>query len=147
MLINNAAATEITGKNCNRYRLRLNTPVAVQARMFAPYIVGRRWYFLTASYAFGQNINRSFHERLAQAGGTPVGNDEVPLSTPDYSSFILKIRAAKPDMILGGIPAGDLSTFLKQWHDMGMTGKIPIAEIAIGDTDIWGVGPEADAGT
>ncbi len=148
MLINNAAATEITGKNCNRYTFRLNTPVAVQARMFAPFITGygKRWYFLTASYAFGQDINKSFHELLAQAGGTVVGNDEVPLNTPDYSSFALKIRAANPDLILGGIPAGDLSTFLKQWNEMGMKGKIPIAEIAIGDTDIWAVGPQAATG-
>jgi branched-chain amino acid transport system substrate-binding protein len=49
-------------------------------------------------------------------------------------------------MILGGVPAGDLSTFLKQWNEMGMKGKIPICEIAIGDTDIWAVGPEAAAG-
>src|SRR6185503_14688756 len=33
----NAAATEITGKNCNRYTFRLNTPVLVQQRMLAPY--------------------------------------------------------------------------------------------------------------
>ena len=33
----NAAATDITGKNCNRYTFRLNTPVAVQSRMLAPY--------------------------------------------------------------------------------------------------------------
>ena len=32
----NAAATEITGKNCNHYTFRLNTPVAVQSRMLAP---------------------------------------------------------------------------------------------------------------
>ena len=49
-------------------------------------------------------------------------------------------------MILGGVPAGDLSTFLKQWNEMGMKGKIPICEIAIGDTDIWAVGPEAATG-
>ena len=148
MVIDNAAATEITGKNCNRYTFRLNTPVAVQARMFAPFIMGygKRWYFLTASYAFGQDINKSFHELLAAAGGTVVGNDEVPINTPDYSSFVLKIREAKPDLILGGIPAGDLSTFLKQWNEMGMKGKIPIAEIAIGDTDIWAVGPQAATG-
>ena len=75
-----------------------------------------------------------------------VGDDEVPLNTPDYSSFILKIRQAKPDMVLGGVPAGDLSTFLKQWNEMGMKGKIPICEIAIGDTDIWAVGPQAATG-
>ena len=124
---NNAAATDMSGKNCNHYTFRLNTPVAVQAAMFAPYIMGygKKWYFLTANYAFGQDIAKSFKEILAKAGGTIVGDDVVPLNTPDYSSFILKIRQAKPDMILGGVPAGDLSTFLKQWNEMGMKGSIP----------------------
>jgi branched-chain amino acid transport system substrate-binding protein len=145
---NNAAATAMNGANCNRYTFRLNTPVATQAAMFAPFIMGygKKWYFLTAAYAFGQDIAKSFKEILAKAGGTIVGDDTVPLNTPDYSSFILKIRQAKPDMILGGVPAGDLSTFLKQWNEMGMKGKIPICEIAIGDTDIWSVGPEAATG-
>ncbi len=145
---NNAAATAINGANCNHYTFRLNTPVAVQAAMFAPFIMGygKKWYFLTAAYAFGQDIAKSFKELLAKAGGTVVGDDSVPLNTPDYSSFILKIRQAKPDMILGGVPAGDLSTFLKQWNEMGMKGKIPVCEIAIGDTDIWSVGPEAATG-
>ena len=147
-IINNAAATDITGKNCNRYTFRLNTPVAVQADMFAPYLLakGKKWYFMTAAYAFGQDIAKSFKEILTKAGGTVVGDDSVPLNTPDYSSFILKIRAAKPDIVLGGVPAGDLSTFLKQWNEMGMRGTIPICEIAIGDTDIWSVGPQAATG-
>ncbi|MEJ0072332.1 MAG: ABC transporter substrate-binding protein [Pseudomonadota bacterium] len=147
-LIDNAAATDLTGKNCNRYTFRLNTPVAVQAEMFAPFLFGKgkKWYFLTAAYAFGQDIAKSFKEQLAKAGGTVVGDDSVPLNTPDYSSFILKIRDAKPDMVLGGVPGGDLSTFLKQWNEMGMKGKIPVCEIAIGDTDIWSVGPDAATG-
>ena len=144
----NAAATEITGKNCNRYTFRLNTPVQVQSRMIAPYALGygKRWYHLTASYAFGQDIRKSSRELLKAAGGTEVGADEVPLNTPDYSSFILKIRQAKPDVVVGGLPAGDLSTFMKQWNEMGMKGKIPFVEIAIGDTDIWAVGPDAATG-
>ena len=50
MVIDNAAATEITGKNCNRYTFRLNTPVLVQSRMLAPYALknGKKWYFITA---------------------------------------------------------------------------------------------------
>ena len=145
----NAAATEITGKNCNRFTFRLNTPVLVQSRMLAPYALGygKKWYFITASYAFGQDILRTSRDLLKQAGGTEVGSDEVPLNTPDFSSFILKIRAAKPDVVVGGLAAGDLSTFLKQWNELGMKGKIPFVEIAIGDTDIWAVGPEAANGT
>ncbi len=144
----NAAATDITGKNCNKYTFRLNTPVAVQQRMLAPYALsyGKRWYHITASFAFGQDILRSSRELLKAAGGTEVGSDEVPLNTADFSSFILKIRQAKPDVVVGGLSAGDLTTFLKQWNELGMKGKIPFVEIAIGDTDIWSVGAEAATG-
>jgi branched-chain amino acid transport system substrate-binding protein len=148
LIINNAAAREITGKDCNRYTFRLNPPVPMQARALSPYIMGygKRWYFITAAYAFGQDILRTFQDILKQAGGTVVGADEVPLNTADFSSFILKIRQAKPDLVLGGVSAQDLSTFLKQWNELGMKGKIPFAEIAIGDTDLWDVGPEAANG-
>jgi branched-chain amino acid transport system substrate-binding protein len=148
LVIDNAAATEISGKNCNRYTFRLNTPVLVQSRMLAPYALknGKRWYFITASFAFGQDILRTNRALLKEAGGTEAGIDEVPLNTADYSSFILKIRQAKPDVVLGGLSAGDLSTFLKQWNELGMKGKIPFVEIAIGDTDIWAVGPDAATG-
>ena len=145
----NAAATEISGKNCNRFTFRLNTPVAVQSRMLAPYALtyGKKWYHITASYAFGQDILRQSRALLKAAGGSEVGADEVPLNTADFSSFILKIRQAKPDVVVGGLSGGDLSTFLKQWNELGMKGQIPFVEIAIGDTDIWAVGPEAATGT
>jgi len=147
-ICDNGAATEISGKNCNRYTFRLNTPVAVQQAMLAPFALkyGKKWYHITSSYAFGQDILKSSRELLKAAGGTEVGVDEVPLNTPDYSSFILKIRAAKPDVVVGGLSSGDLSTFLKQWNELGMKGKIPFVEIAIGDTDIWAVGPDAADG-
>lgn len=147
-ICDNAAATEISGKNCNRFTFRLNTPVAVQQKMITPYALqyGKRWYHITASYAFGQDILRASRALLKEAGGAEVGVDEVPLNTADFSSFILKIRQAKPDVVVGGLSAGDLSTFLKQWNELGMKGKIPFVEIAIGDTDIWAVGPEAATG-
>jgi branched-chain amino acid transport system substrate-binding protein len=146
---NNAAANDVTGKDCNRYTFRLNTPVVVQSRMLAPYALtyGKRWYFITASYAFGEDILKSSRELLKAAGGSELGSDEVPLATADFRPFILKIRQAKPDVVVGGLPAGDLSAFLKQWNELGMKGTIPFVEIAIGDTDIWAVGPDAATGT
>ncbi len=144
----NAAATDITGKFCNRFTFRFNTPVAVQCRMLAPFALsyGKRWYHITASYAFGQDILRSSRQLLDAAGGTEVGADEVPLSTSDFTEIIEKVRQARPDVVIGGLPAADLSTFLKQWNELGMKGTIPFAEIAIGDTDIWAVGPDAATG-
>ena len=41
--------------------------------MFAPFITdyGKKWYFITASYAFGQDINKSFRELLAKMPAAP----------------------------------------------------------------------------
>ena len=72
----NAAATEITGKNCNRYTFRLNTPVLVQSRMLAPYALGygKKWYFLTASYRV-RTGHPAVVARAAEAGGRHRGGD------------------------------------------------------------------------
>jgi branched-chain amino acid transport system substrate-binding protein len=144
----NAAAIDITGRLCNKYTFRLQPPVDVHTRVLAPYCagLGKKWYLITAAYALGQDIKRSFTEFGAANGITIVGVDEVPVNTADYSSFILKIRAAKPDVVIGGVPGSDITTFLKQWNELGMKGKIPFAEIAVGATDLWGVGPEAADG-
>ncbi|MDR3521337.1 MAG: ABC transporter substrate-binding protein [Acidocella sp.] len=141
-IVNNGAAEDITGAKCNPYTFRLQPPVPVQAAAMMPFLehIGKRWYFLSASYAFGQDIANSFKALLKNAGGVIVGDDQVPVGTADYSAFILKIRDAKPDLVIGGLTSGDLSNFLKQWNDFGMRGKIPFTEIAVGDPDLWAVG-------
>lgn len=148
LILPGAAASEITGKNCSRYTFRTQATVPVQMRGLMPYVseIGKKVYFLTPSYAFGQDILRSGRALLKEVGATEVGVDEVPVNTADYSSYILKIRQAKPDVIVGGLVGGDFSNFLKQWNEMGMRDRIPYAAVAVTDTDFWDVGPQASAG-
>jgi len=148
LVIANAAARELTGKSCNRYSFSCQTPVPVTCRAMAPYLLqrGKKWYFLTANYAFGQDIANSFRELLKAAGGTEVGSDQTPLGTTDYSSFVLKIRQAKPDVVIAGVPGDDLSNFLKQYAEIGLKGRIPVACPIIGDSDIEAVGAAAATG-
>jgi len=149
LVVPGAAAREITGTNCNRYTFRFQATVPVQMKGIMPHVMehGEKVYFLTPSYAFGQDILRTGRELLENAGGKEVGFDEVPLNTADYSSYVLKIRSAKPDAVIGGLVGQDLSSFLKAWNEMGMQGRIPFVEIAVSDTDFWDVGPEASTGT
>lgn len=148
LILTGAAASEITGKNCSRYTFRTQATVPVQMEGLMPYVsqIGKKVYFLTASYAFGQDILRASRALLKKVGATEVGVDEVPINTADYSSYILKIRQAKPDVVVGGLVGGDFSNFLKQWNEMGMKDKIPYAAIAVTDTDFWDVGAQASAG-
>lgn len=144
----NAAAREITGKECNPFTFRVLTTTPVASRALAPYLatVGKKWYFICASYAYGQDVYAQMKAQLDQFGGKEAGVDMTPLGTTDFSSFLLKIRQAKPDVIVAGLPGGDLSAFLKQFADMGMKGKIPVACPIIGDSDLWSIGPGAATG-
>jgi branched-chain amino acid transport system substrate-binding protein len=145
---NTAAAREVTGKNCNRYTFRIKATAPVFARALAPYLtnVGKNWYFITASYAYGQDMHRSMEALLKEAGGTVVGSDETPIGTVDFSSFMLKIRQAKPDVVFAGVPAADLSNFLKQYNEIGFKGKIPVASLGVATSDMWAVGNDVLTG-
>jgi branched-chain amino acid transport system substrate-binding protein len=144
----NAAVAQITGRTCNRYTFRTQESVPVQVNMLLPYLktLGDKWYFLTPSYAFGQDIVKSARSKMKQFGAIEVGDDQVPFNTADYTSYILKIRQAKPSLVFGGLVGGDLSNFIKQWSAMGMKNEIPYTAIGVSDSDFWDVGPKAASG-
>jgi len=141
-------ATEITGEKCGRYTFRVDLPNYETVRSIYPAFSknGKNWYFLYASYAWGIDGFKQMSALLQADGGKIAGADQTPLGTTDYSSFILKIVAAKPDAIFVGLGGSDLTNFLKQFKQMGLTGKIPVSSLVCNDTDLWSAGPEAATG-
>ena len=138
-IISAALAREITGKNCNRYVFRLNAPPQVYARLLARQMlpVGKKWYFLVGNYAYGHEAYQMLKAELLAAGGTDAGMDAAAVGTSDFSSVILKIRQARPDVIMLGIAGTDLTSFLKQYDEFGLRGKIPLASLTVGDEELW----------
>ena len=142
----NGAAREITGKDCNPFMFRSPASVPVYADAMAPHMlaVGKKWYFIAGAFAFGEDVITTFSDILKAAGGTVVGADRVPVGTTDYSSFVLKARAAKPDVVISG--AANIEPLLKQFKELGLTGNLAIAGPAVSDTDLWSASPDALAG-
>jgi branched-chain amino acid transport system substrate-binding protein len=142
----NAAAREITGKQCNRFMFRGPASVPVYARSMAPEMLamGKKWSFLIASFAFGDDVLATYGDIVKAAGGTIVSSDRVPVETTDISSYILKVRQAKPDVLVSGL--ANVNPILKQFKEFGMTGQIGVAGPAVSDTDLWSVPREGLAG-
>ncbi|WP_440640917.1 ABC transporter substrate-binding protein [Bradyrhizobium sp. PUT101] len=142
----NAAAREVTGKACNRFMFRAPASVPVYARAMAPELlaVGKKWYFLIANFAFGDDVLSTYSEILKAAGGTIAGVDRVPVETTDISSFILKVRQAKPDVLVSGL--ANVGPILKQLKEFNMTAQVTVAGPAVSDTDLWSVPREALTG-
>lgn len=142
------SAKEITGAQCNRYTYRISYSLPVANKALGTYFLsqGKRWYFLVANYSFGQDTYALLSPFLTQNGGTAAGKDDIPMGTTDYSSFILKVRQANPDVVVAGLGGADYTNFLKQFAEYGLASKIPVANPFASDDYIWGLSPEAAVG-
>ncbi len=111
LILTGAAASEITGKNCSRYTFRTQATVPVQMKGLMPYVsqIGKKVYFITVLTPSAGHP--AFVAGAAQGGRRHRGRvDEVPINTSDYSSYILKIRQAKPDVIVAAWSAATSRT-------------------------------------
>jgi branched-chain amino acid transport system substrate-binding protein len=140
-MIIQAAVRDLTGKDCNQYVFRTNSYTEIYADRVAPEVLsmGKKWYFLVGAYAYGQEVYQLMRDRALRAGGADLGMDATQIGTTDFSSYILKIRQAKPDVVILGISGGDLAAFLRQYAEFQM--DIPLSVVALGDEELAALGP------
>ncbi len=103
---------------------------------------GKSWFFLTADYAFGHQLETDTAAEVKKAGGTVIGNVRHPLNTPDFSSFLLQAQASGA-MIVGLANAGgDTITSIKQASEFGLTqgGKQKLAGLLLFLSDVHALG-------
>jgi len=121
-----ANSDALRGQNCNRYMFHIEGCNTMYTKTIGTWqkdhnlIKGARWYFLTADYAFGQDLYRVSSRFLQSNGGVVLANDMVPTNTADYSAYILKIRSLKPDFVYLNLAGVDQTTFLKQYKEYSL---------------------------
>ena len=84
--------------------------------------------------------------KVKDPGATIVGQDQAPLGTNDFSSFLLKLRGSNPQVGFITFGGSDLTSFLKQFQQIGMKGKVVISSPIVNDSDLWAAGPQAATG-
>jgi branched-chain amino acid transport system substrate-binding protein len=118
-----AASSDLTGKACNpnmihwaydTYALANGTGKAIAQQG------GDSWFFITADYAFGHALQRDTSAVVEANGGKVVGSANVPLNTPDFSSFLLQAQSSKAKVIGLANAGGDTVNSIKQAHEFGI---------------------------
>lgn len=80
-----------------------------------------------ADYAPFREADAAFHDGFRANGGKIVEIVPVPLGTADFSSYIEKVRAAKPDCTLEFMPGGAMvDTFVRAYGESGLQRTIPL---------------------
>lgn len=142
--------TALTNEFCTKYAWHYAWDTYALANLAATKVTklgAKRWYFITADYAFGHSLLDQFRRAATAAGGTVVGNDMVPFPNDDFSSFLLKAQAAKADAI-GVLESGqDLRNAVKQAGEFGlMNGAVRIVPGQMNLTDVAALGISAWSG-
>ncbi|MBR1160061.1 MULTISPECIES: ABC transporter substrate-binding protein [Bradyrhizobium] len=79
------------------------------------------WFFLTADYAFGQDLEKDTSNVVVKSGGKVLGSVRHPINTSDFSSFLLQAQASKAKVIGLANAGGDTINAIKQAAEFGLT--------------------------
>src|SRR5499427_8678477 len=139
----------ITGKDCkwNVYRVCNTTSMeanSVADLLFTKY--GKKWHFITPDYAFGHTLQKAALADLQKLGGTMTGNELTPLGTSDFSAYLIKARAAKPDVLLVLPQGSDMVNCLKQIAQFGIEKQVHVAGLQQELESLEAMPPEARVG-
>lgn len=145
-----AASSDLTGKYCSdvyahwtydTYSLASGTARAVTQED------NTDWYFLTADYTFGYNLERDATAAVVAAGGKVVGSVRHPRETPDMTSFLLQAQGSGAKTIGLANSTADFSLAVKQAAELGMPQSgYKIAALLATITDIDGLGLDVAQG-
>ena len=108
---------------------------------------GKKWFFITADYAFGKDLAGNCAAAVKAAGGEVVGEARHPLGTSDFSSFLLQAQSSGADVVGLANAGGDLYTAMKQAHEFGLTPKQKLACFVLNMTGMPALGLEIAQGS
>ena len=146
-----ANSDELRGKGCNKYMFHVevanttNVKACGQALLRDGLIKGKKLYSLTADYAFGHDLLRVAKLFLSANAGNLMGDELIATDVTDFSPYLLKIRQARPDVVVCNLAGNQTTNFIKQYAEFGL--QYPIAGFNINSADAWAAGAENFAGT
>jgi len=105
----------------------------------------KRVFLAVADYAPGQDALNTYKKSFTEAGGTIVGELKIPMNTTDFSTYMQKVREAKPEYVYMFMPVGPLSVaFIRAYVERGLD-KAGIKLEATAETEESELGGYGDA--
>ena len=138
----------ITGKDCRWNTFRTCNTTAMDAAAVTGELVkrfGKKWFFITPDYAYGQTLQANFVKNLTALGGTYQG-DMLPIANSDFSATLIKAKAFKPDVILNNMGGAAQINCMKQFVQFGMAKEMALGGALFEIESVRSVPKEAQSG-
>ena len=144
-----AASSALTNEQCSPYTVHYAYDTTALAKGTGNAVVkqgGKSWYFLTADYAFGAQLQNDTSTVVKAAGGTIVGSVKHPLSASDFSSFLLQAQSSKAQILGLANAGGDTINSIKAANEFGITKTMKLAGLLMFINDVHSLGLKATQG-
>ena len=142
-LISGAASTRVTNEDCNDVTVHWTYDTYAVANGTAKAVTktgGKKWFFLTADYAFGHSLEADAAAVVKANGGEVLGAVRHPFPGSDFSSFLLKAQGSGAQIIGLANAGGDTINAIKQAAEFGVTPKQSLAGLLMFITDVHSLG-------
>jgi len=150
LVVSGAATSELTAGACAPSVIHYTYDTYMLAKSTGGATVkagGDTWYFVTADYAFGKQLQSDTTGFVTAAGGKVLGSSLYPFpGTTDFSSFLVQAQASGAK-VLGLCNAGaDTVNSIKQAAEFGTNAKMQLAAMLMFINDVNALGLDVAKG-
>jgi len=150
ILVAEAATPELTTGQCSPTTVHIADDTNSLAAGTAKALLERgfkSWFFLTADFGFGHQMQASAERVVRAGGGTVLGAVRHPLAASDFSSFLLQAQASKAQVIALANVGEDTTNAIKQAAEFGiLSGQQIVAGLLMVISDIRALGLDVSKG-
>jgi branched-chain amino acid transport system substrate-binding protein len=149
LMVSGAASVEITGARCSPYVTHWTDDTYALARGTAAALTEqgeKSWFFLTADYAFGHDLEKDATAVVQERGGKVLGSARHPLNTADFASLLLSAQGSNAQVVALASAGADTVNAIKQAGQFEIMRKQKIAALHAFVTDVNSLGLETAQG-
>jgi branched-chain amino acid transport system substrate-binding protein len=144
-----AGGSSLTNEDCTPYSIHYVYDTTALANGTATVMVkngGKTWFYLTADYAFGTQLQNAASKVVEKNGGKNLGAVRVPLGASDFSSFLLQAQGSGAQVLGLANAGGDFSNSLKSANEFGLTKTMKPAALLAFISNIHSLGLQTAQG-
>ena len=149
-LVTAAVASRLTGDACSPNLIHYSLDTWSMSNVPSRALVesgGTDWFYITADYAFGHDLEKQSMDAVTRAGGKVLGSVRHPLGTTDFSSVLLQAQSSRASIVALSNSQADFINSMKQAAEFGLARRGQrVVGLAVYLSDIVSLGLEATQG-
>lgn len=124
-----AGTAELTGAQCTPNTVAWTYDTWELGHALGRAVVGqgkKSWFFISANYAFGHDLQKQASEAVIQDGGKVLGSVDAPLGTADFSSYLIQAQSSHAEVLAFANAGDDLTNSVKQAEEFGVKNQMAL---------------------